>query len=70
MCKILVKITKLPFVVIALVIEIHNCLTLTKIFTFFKLQKLIKVRNFGAVLIQGHDEKIRKAGKRAISQSY
>ena len=32
MCKILAKIIKLTFAVIALVIEIHDCLTLSKTF--------------------------------------
>ena len=65
---------------IALVIEIHYCLTLWSMFTFYvvlrwnkKLEKfpgkVAKVGNFGAVRSPGPDEKLRTARVRAISQS-
>ena len=35
MSELLVRIIKLTFIMIALVIGIHNCLTLSKMFTFY-----------------------------------
>ena len=79
MSKILVRIIKLTFAMIALLIRIHN-LTLSKIFTFYIVEDTFKavtksvksfltVGNFGVVRIRGSDVKIRIAERWTISQS-
>ena len=42
MSNILVRIIKLTFAMIALIIGIHNCLTLSKIFTLYVIYDTFK----------------------------